>query len=112
MSFETIRNVCLRLTGLEELEVGANGLTDMPQEILLLKRLKTLSLGYSTMSRNAVVTICGLANLQNLDLQAMGLTELPQDIQRLTQLLSLNLTNNRISSRQLAPIFVAGCLGF
>ena len=90
---ETLAN----LSGLEELDLGRNGISTVPRQVASLRGLKKLSLDYNSIS--VLPSFVGdLPNLQELSLNANGGVTLPASLAKVKGL-KLFMGNNRLKLR-------------
>jgi internalin A len=82
---------------LTELDLKAEGLTELPQEIGRLTNLTSLNLRGNKLT-HLPPEIGKLTNLTSLDLRGNKLTHLPSEIGKLTNLTSLDLSFNNLST--------------
>ena len=80
---------------LKGLDLGSNGLNDIPCTIAKLQSLEALAIDNNKFEVFPVCIYC-LTNLAHLDLSSNILQEIPADIGRLTNLRQLFLQNNKI----------------
>ena len=80
------------------LDLDANKLTELPQEIQRLSHLQRLALWVNDLSQDAIRNLSTwLPNLLELNLGLNGLTELPHEIQQLSHLRKLSLSRNELT---------------
>jgi Leucine-rich repeat (LRR) protein len=85
------------LSGLEELDLGRNGISTVPRQVASLRGLKKLSLDYNSIS--VLPSFVGdLPNLQELSLNANGGVTLPASLAKVKGL-KLYMGNNRLKLR-------------
>ena len=85
------------LSGLEELDLGRNGISTVPRQVASLRGLKKLSLDYNSIS--VLPSFVGdLPNLQELSLNANGGMTLPASLAKIKGL-KLFMGNNRLKLR-------------
>ena len=85
------------LSGLEELDLGRNGISAVPRQVASLRGLKKLSLDYNSIS--VLPSFVGdLPNLQELSLNANGGVTLPASLAKIKGL-KLFMGNNRLKLR-------------
>ena len=85
------------LSGLEELDLGRNGITTVPRQVASLRGLKKLSLDYNEI-RVLPSFVGDLPNLQELSLNANGGVTLPASLAKVKGL-KLFMGNNRLKLR-------------
>lgn len=85
------------LQGLEELDLGRNGLASVPQQVAALRGLKKLALDYNDL-RQVPAFVGDLPNLRELSLNANGGVSLPQSLAKLKGL-RVFMGNNRLTLR-------------
>ena len=83
------------LQGLEELDLGRNGITSVPPQVASLRGLKKLSLDYNDI-REVPSFVGELKNLRELSINANGGTRLPQSLSGLKGL-KVFMGNNRLT---------------
>jgi hypothetical protein len=83
------------LRGLEELDLGRNGIRSVPPQVASLRGLKKLSLDYNAI-REVPAFVGGLKNLRELSLNANGGARLPQSLAGLKGL-RVSMGNNRLT---------------
>ncbi|HEX6185818.1 MAG TPA: hypothetical protein VFZ44_18155, partial [Pyrinomonadaceae bacterium] len=83
------------LQGLEELDLGRNGITSVPPQVASLRGLKKLSLDYNDI-REVPSFVGELKNLRELSINANGGTRLPQSLAGLKGL-KVFMGNNRLT---------------
>jgi len=85
------------LRGLEELDLGRNGIGSVPQQVAALRGLKKLSLDYNEI--RALPSFVGdLPNLQELSINANGGVTLPASLAKIRGL-KVYMGNNRLKLR-------------
>ena len=93
-----------KLTGLEELEMDSNSLTEFPEGIRNLKNLKTLDISDNYLTK-VPEWIGELTNLKSLILRYNKLTTLPDSIANLeNNLYDLRMEGNNFSSEEMERI--------
>ena len=85
------------LDGLEELDLGRNGISAVPQQVATLRGLKKLSLDYNAI-REIPAFVGELPNLRELSVNANGGVRLPQSLAKLRGL-QVYMGNNRLKLR-------------
>jgi Leucine-rich repeat (LRR) protein/sugar lactone lactonase YvrE len=86
------------LSELVNLQIWANQLTSIPNEIGNLQNLKQFNFGGNPLSGVIPNSLFQLNGLQALDFTSIGLTSLPTAIGNLTNLTSLGMGNNSVTS--------------
>ena len=94
---KTLPDTLAELRGLEELDLGRNGIKSVPQQVASLRGLKKLSLDYNDM-RELPSFVGDLPNLRELSVNANGGIALPQSLARLKGL-KVFMGNNRLKLR-------------
>ena len=84
------------LQGLEELDLGRNGIRAVPPQVASLRGLKKLSLDYNDI-REVPAFVGELKNLEELSVNANGGTRLPQSLAGLKKGLKVYMGNNRLT---------------
>ncbi|MGH2412832.1 MAG: COR domain-containing protein [Microcystaceae cyanobacterium] len=82
---------------LKKLDLSQYGLTEIPDEVFILKQLEILTLEINSLPA-IPESISRLQNLTYLNLNRNQLTSLPESISRLQNLTTLNLWNNQITT--------------
>jgi Leucine-rich repeat (LRR) protein len=85
------------LRGLEELDLGRNGLVSVPPQVASLRGLKKLSLDYNDI-RELPSFVGDLPNLRELSVNANGGVKLPQSLAKIRGL-KVFMGNNRLKLR-------------
>jgi hypothetical protein len=101
------------LQGLEELDLGRNGIQSVPQQVASLRGLKKLSLDYNDI-REIPAFVGDLPNLQELSVNANGGVTLPQSLAKIKGL-QVFMGNNRltlVAQRRLRARFPAAVFSF
>jgi len=84
------------LTKLKSLDLSGNRLTELPESIVNLTNLTTFYLSENRVSA-LPDSVANLTNLTTLDLRNNQINELPESISNLTNLTKLNLSENHLS---------------
>jgi Leucine-rich repeat (LRR) protein len=106
---DTLKN----LQGLEELDLGRNGIKSVPPQVASLRGLKKLSLDYNDI-REIPAFVGELPNLQELSVNANGGVTLPQSLAKIKGL-KVFMGNNRltlVAQRRLRARFPAAVFSF
>lgn len=101
------------LQGLEELDLGRNGIQSVPPQVAALRGLKKLSLDYNDI-RDIPAFVGDLPNLQELSVNANGGVTLPQSLAKIKGL-KVFMGNNRltlVAQRRLRARFPAASFSF
>ncbi|HEX8335080.1 MAG TPA: hypothetical protein VF621_00030, partial [Pyrinomonadaceae bacterium] len=101
------------LQGLEELDLGRNGIGSVPPQVASLRGLKKLSLDYNEI-REIPAFVGELPNLQELSVNANGGVSLPQSLAKIKGL-RVFMGNNRLTlaaQRRLRARFPAAVFSF
>jgi Leucine-rich repeat (LRR) protein len=83
-----------RLKNLTYLDLGGNGLEEIPLFVRDLPKLKQLGFGWNTKLKQVPSFLTGLRELTSLDLQADGLQDLPDFLNALPKLSDVRLGDN------------------
>ncbi|MCP3925475.1 MAG: leucine-rich repeat protein [Desulfobacterales bacterium] len=84
------------LTNLEELDLGGNYITEIPDGLLSLQKLKKIDLSENCITK-IPENIDKLKNLEELDLSGNYITEIPDGLLSLQKLRKIILSENRIT---------------
>ncbi|MCW5198732.1 hypothetical protein VU06_03170, partial [Desulfobulbus sp. F3] len=83
-------------TGATVLDLGRQGLTELPLELFKLKNLTALLLGFNQLT-SLPLELFELKNLNKLSLDINRLSSLPPEISQLTNLITLSLVGNQLT---------------
>lgn len=92
---KSLPDTVANLRGLEELDLGRNGLRAVPPQIASLRGLKKLGLDYNDL-RELPAFVGDLTNLEELSLRSNGGVRLPQSLTKLKRL-QVWMGNNRLT---------------
>lgn len=82
---------------LTSLDRSGQGLTEMPKDVLAMRRLQLLDLSSNAFTGALPAEIRHLSNLEVLDISNNRMTGLPAELGQLAKLRILNASNNRLT---------------